>query len=278
MILQTIRSFFKGPSTAFQTLSDLHLEINQQYSSFEVPVSSQRLILAGDIGRLHDYDEYLAFLQKQTANFERVFLVLGNHEFYSESFELGLEKARQLEQEPCLNGRLVLLHQRRYDIPGTSVSILGCTLWSLIPSEATGIVQSKIQDFKKIKGWTIDQHNTAHESDLAWLRSEIQAIRDENENAPKTTDPRSIIVVTHHAPSLERTSSSQHARSPWSTAFGTNLLSEKWDSVRLWIFGHTHYTTEFEKNGIRVVSNQRGYVLPWSKPPEKFDVRKVFSV
>jgi len=26
------------------------------------------------------------------------------------------------------------------------------------------------------------------------------------------------------------------------------------------MFGHTHYTTEFKKGGVKVVANQRGYV------------------
>lgn len=277
-MLRTIWSFFKRPSASFQTLSDLHLEVNQQYSSFEVPVSSKYLILAGDIGRLQDYKEYLAFLQKQTNDFEIVFLVLGNHEFYNGSFESGLKKAAQLEQEPSLNGRLVLLHQRRYDIPGSCVTILGCTLWSGIPGESRDIVQSKIQDFKKIEDWTTDKHNAAHESDLTWLRNELQALGQENENVLKRKDTRSIVVVTHHAPSLQRTSSPRDAQNTWSAAFGTDLLSERWDGVKVWVFGHTHYTTEFKERGIRVISNQRGYVLPWSTGAEGFNVRKVIWV
>lgn len=270
MMHRTIWSFFKRPSVSFQTLSDLHLEVNQQYSSFEVPVSSKYLILAGDMGRLQDYKEYLAFLQKQTNDFEIVFLVLGNHEFYNGSFESGLKKAVQLEQEPSLNGRLVLLHQRRFDIPDSCVTILGCTLWSGIPGESKDIVQSKIQDFKKIEDWTTDKHNAAHESDLTWLRNELQALRQENENVLKRTDTRSIVVVTHHAPSLQHTSSPRDAQNPWSAAFGTDLLSERWDGVKVWVFGHTHYTTEFKERGIRIISNQRGYVLPWSTGTEGF--------
>ncbi|KAJ5579866.1 calcineurin-like phosphoesterase [Penicillium hispanicum] len=276
-MLQSIRSLFRSPSASFQILSDLHLEINQQYSLLEVPICSKHLILAGDIGRLQDYGQYLAFLRKQTDHFEIVFLVLGNHEFYNESFESGLEKARQLEQEPCLNGRLVLLHRRRYDVPGTRVTILGCTLWSNIPSEARDIVQSKIQDYRKIQGWAIDQHNAAHQSDLTWLRHEIQMIHQDDSNALRKMSSRSIVVVTHHAPSLQRTSIPQHAQNPWSVAFGTDLISEKWEGVKLWVFGHTHYTTEFKERGLRVVSNQRGYVLPWSKETE-FDARKTVWV
>ncbi|CAG8930113.1 unnamed protein product [Penicillium salamii] len=279
MVLQSILSLFKVPSTSlsFQILSDLHLEVNQQYASFEIPRSSKYLILAGDIGRLQDYDEYLGFLQKQTSKFEMVFLVLGNHEFYNESFESGLEKAKRLEQEPTLNRRLILLNKRRYDVPNTRLSILGCTLWSCIPPEASEIVESKISDFKKIDGWTISKHNAPHESDLCWLQHEMHNIHEENKNVPKT-DARSIAVVTHHAPSLHRTSSPQNSQNPWSAAFGTDLLSLRWDNVKLWIFGHTHYTTEFKENGIRVVSNQRGYVLPWSKSTDDFDPRKVVRV
>ncbi|KAJ5462847.1 hypothetical protein N7475_007791 [Penicillium sp. IBT 31633x] len=276
MALQTIRSLFKSPSpsSSIQILSDLHLEINQQYSSFDIPVCSKYLILAGDIGRLEDYNKYRDFLQSQISKFELVFLCLGNHEFYETTFNTGLEKAKQLEAEICMNSRLVLLHQRRYDIPSSRVTILGCTLWSHIPQESRDIVNYKISDFQKIKYWSVEKHNKAHESDLAWLRAEIQALGRKHCNE----EMRSILVVTHHAPSLQGTSSPQHAKNLWSCAFGTDLLTRSWGGVKIWVFGHTHYTTEFKKNGIRVVSNQRGYVLPWKTEAGSFDVEKVIWI
>jgi hypothetical protein len=165
-MLQRLQSTFYRPSASFQVLSDLHLEINQQYPSFEIPVCAKYLILAGDIGRLVDYDNYRSFLQRQTERFELVFLILGNHEFYEDTLAAGLQKARRLEQEPCLKKRLILLHRGRYDIPGSCVTILGCTLWSEVPDEARDIVRSKIQDFKKIQDWTVDDHNESHRTDL----------------------------------------------------------------------------------------------------------------
>lgn len=129
MGLHTLRSVFR-PSTQFQILSDLHLEVSKQYSSFEIPVCAKYLVLAGDIGCLADYNEFLAFLHKQTTNFELVFLVFGNHEFYNNTYNSALGQARQLEQEDSLNGRLILLHQRRYDIPNSHITVLGCTPWS----------------------------------------------------------------------------------------------------------------------------------------------------
>ncbi|KAE8356060.1 calcineurin-like phosphoesterase [Aspergillus coremiiformis] len=276
-MFQKVRSLFNRPSLAFQVLSDLHLEINQQYLSYEIPACAQHLILAGDIGRLVDYDDYRDFLQRQTDRFHLVFLVLGNHEFYNGSFTAGLERARQLEQEPSLNGRLIILDRKRYDIPGSRISVLGCTLWSKVPDESRDIVQSKIKDFQKITGWTIDDHNATHAADLAWLVGEIQSIGRDNDIAEK----RSIIVVTHHAPLLQRTSAPQNARNPWRFAFGTDILSRASNGVKVWVFGHTHYTTEFKEGKVKMVSNQRGYVLPWSNTKnadDRFDVRKVIRI
>lgn len=62
---------------------------------------------------------------------------------------------------------------------------------------------------------------------------------------------------------------------PGSVAFGTDLLSEKWKRVKVWVFGRTHYSTEFRENGMRVMSNQRGYVLPWSTETRESDVENV---
>ncbi|KAL3472864.1 Metallo-dependent phosphatase-like protein [Aspergillus californicus] len=296
-MFERIRSFFNKPSASFQILSDLHLEINQQYSAFEIPVRANHLILAGDIGRLVDYDNYLSFLQKQTDWFKLVFLALGNHEFYNLGFAQGLERAQQLENEPSLNGRLVLLNRRRYDLDspeeetktGTEdpqITILGCTLWSHIPAASALLVRSKIQDFEKIHSWTVDTHNAAHEEDTTWLLEQMKSIQQQNTTLPRHQQ-RKILVITHHAPSLTRTSHPQHAANPWSSAFGTDVFSQMsaamLKEVKVWVFGHTHYTTEFRERGVRVLSNQRGYVLPWmegksGKAEDGFDVEKVVHV
>ena len=169
-------------------------------------ISSSRLIL---IGLLVDYDNYLDFLRKQTDRFELVFLVLGNHELYDETFATGLHNAVQLEQEPSLNGRLILLHRGSYEIPGSNVTILGCTLWSKVPNESRDIVQMKISDFKKIQDWTVDDQ-ASHDADLTWLLGEIESIHSRNETQKqKQRQKQSILVVRHHAPSLKNKSTPQ---------------------------------------------------------------------
>ncbi|OAR00235.1 hypothetical protein LLEC1_06455 [Akanthomyces lecanii] len=241
-----------------QILSDLHLEIGQQYASFTFPATAPYLLLAGDIGRLLDYHDYLSFLQAQTARFEVVFLVLGNHEFYGLTYEDALAKAGRLMDEPALDGRFVLLDKTRWDSPRSSLSILGCTLWSFIPDDKIDIVQSRVKDFKRIGDWTPATHNSLHAQEAAWLRSEVA-----NLTAATLQKPRNVLVVTHHAPCIDGTSQPEHAHNTWSSAFATEMLaSGDWSPVKTWVFGHTHYSTDTVRNGVRIVANQRGYVMP----------------
>lgn len=60
------------PRPRIQILSDLHLEVAQQYPTFNFPLSAPFLLLAGDIGRLIDYDAYRGFLEAQVARYKKV--------------------------------------------------------------------------------------------------------------------------------------------------------------------------------------------------------------
>ena len=82
-------------------------------------------------------------------------------------------------------------------------------------------------------------------------------------------DPhRQLIIVTHHSPTFSTTTDPKHNANPWNSAFCTELLESRvksWHGVRnirRWIFGHTHWNTEFKKHGMIVCSNQRGYIIP----------------
>lgn len=282
------------PPAAFQVFSDLHLEVGQQYSSWDFPIKAPYLILAGDIGRLADYDVFLSFLERQTNRFQSVFLVLGNHEFYGSSFAEGIVRAQRLVSEPRLQEKLVLLHRRRFDVPDSDVTILGCSLWSHITDSARELVSAKVNDFRRISEWTTSSHNAEHTNDLKWLREQVKMIQQEESRAAKenrqSQSKRKILIVTHHAPSIKGTSEPRFEGSEINTAFATDLLERKedWKDVVAWVYGHTHYSTEFQKVGVRVLSNQRGYVLPGAemRAPEgygkgkwkKFDETFVLNV
>ncbi|KAF2759373.1 ser/Thr protein phosphatase superfamily [Pseudovirgaria hyperparasitica] len=281
----------KSLSPTFQVVSDLHLEIGQQYSTYNIISQAPYLILGGDIGRLIDYEPYLEFLKVHKARFEKIFLVLGNHEFYGLSYAAGLEQAQKLQDEPILDCKLVILHQACFDVPNSAVTILGCTLWSKIPEESMQVVQSRVKDFQKICDWTVEDHNKAFESDYTWLKRAVSSMNETNPVSSQRSRTRTALVVTHHAPSMCGTSHPNHEQNPWSSAFATDLISDReaWRNVGVWIFGHTHYTTDFVRSGVRLFSNQRGYVLPGSiettrssksrqTKPRVFDVRKTLRV
>ena len=141
--------------------------------------------------------------------------------------------------------------------------MLGCTLQSFITPECEQIVQSRIQDFRRIGNWTIADHNAEHKTDVKWLKANIEQIRA---NTPRGT--HQIIVVTHHAPVRSGSSKPEHERNPWSDAFATGLLDvgqnqkdNPLQAVNCWIFGHTHFSTQFYRGHVQIVSNQRGYDL-----------------
>ncbi|KAM0331459.1 hypothetical protein ACHAQA_003135 [Verticillium albo-atrum] len=239
-------------------LSDLHLEAGHQYASFAFPAAARLLLLGGDIGRLVDTDAYVSFLAAQTARYEKVFLVLGNHEFHGLEHHVAVDRARRLARDPRLASRLVLLDRTRWDDPASTLTVLGCTLWSAIPAEAAVVTASKVSDFTKIPRWTVEGHNARHAEDAAWLRAQVTRAASEG---------RRVLVATHHAPSLEGTSRPEHAGSPWASGFGTPLLEQGgWEGVAGWVFGHTHFSVDAVRgDGMRLVANQRGYVLPGSE-------------
>lgn len=294
---------FWGRKNDFQIMSDLRLDAGQQYATFNIPVCAPSLVLAGDIGRLADYAAFLGFLRRQCDGFQRVFLVLGNHEFYGLSRDEGLQKAGTLEKEPSFRGRLAILHFSRVDLnfrAAGRVIVLGCTLHSFITPAERAHVQMRLKDFQRIKDWAVESHNAEHVAEVFWLKEEIKAIRAE----PGGRDCR-ILVITHYSPTKDEGSAPEHRGHPWSSAFGTDLLGRachpEFSEVQQWIFGHTHYNTEFTKDNVKVVANQRGYLSPgamtrapllptgilssaWSRltsrQPKRieFDVRKVIRV
>ncbi|CAG8262357.1 unnamed protein product [Penicillium nalgiovense] len=196
----------------------------------------------------HMFEGILSIFDKSSASFpnrfELVFLILGNHEFYSDTFATGLQRARQLEKEHCFIGHCLFENTR---------------------------LQKKISIGPRlVRDWSVNDHNGYHEADLAWLLSEIKSIQSPNKTQKqKQSKKQSVLVVTHHAPSLQGTSTPQHANNAWSSAFATDILSQisKSSGIKVW--------------GIRVVANQRGYVLPWTDSKgskDGFDIGKVIHL
>lgn len=270
-----LSGLFSGPKTSFQILSDLHLDHESQYLTFHIPVAAPFLILAGNIGRLIDYEQYLSFLIRRCNLHEKVFLVLGPLEFHGIGWMEGLQLAHKMEKEPVTKGRLEVLYETRSEVPGTNIVLLGCTLWSKIPDADVAAVMKKMPEFDEqngIQNWTVKDHNSEFKRDFKWLVEEAKNTQPSPKPpaagstlpappaTPAAPKPETqLVVVTSFAPDLRECLDPWQVDAPWASAFGTDLLNNTYfNNVKFWISGSTGRTHEFKKGTLTHVSNQRG--------------------
>ena len=227
-------------------LSDLHLE----FGKVKIPhTDADVVVLAGDI---HVGSKGIKWAQKQFPD-KPVIYVLGNHEFYRFSLP-GLTEQLKQETAGC---QIHLLENGAVEIAG--VWFLGCTLWTDFqisgnPAAAMRYAEESMSDYQIVQ-FDPDQRllrarDTVrlHQESVAWLRGQLLRCK-----------PERTVVVTHHAPS-SRSEAPCHANSPLKPAFSSDLdaLIEQ-SGVALWIYGHTHYNTDYRIGSTRVLTNQRGY-------------------
>lgn len=150
-------------------------------------------------------------------------------------------------------GEFTLLDRTRVDLT-PSVTLLGATLWSQLNPDHLDFLRLALTDFKRVAGLTPETFVALHMADRAWLNQEVEHIR--------TREPgRTVVVFTHHAPTLQDTADPKYADGPTQSAFATELTADKcWGlPVKVWAFGHTHWSCDFVREGVRVASNQKGY-------------------
>mmetsp|Transcript_47778 Transcript_47778/g.138104 ORF Transcript_47778/g.138104 Transcript_47778/m.138104 type:complete len:363 (-) Transcript_47778:358-1446(-) len=310
-----------GDPLQVQIASDLHLEFYDELPRFQkilVP-SAPVLALLGDIsalGHARGCQLYEQFLQECCEHFERVLLLVGNHEFYShEELTRSSDEILRYIRELCkANPKLQLLENEGVTI--NSVRVIGTALWSAVPEiqtvqgarskgrSAQGVVEVAMNDYHCI---FVSSENTADAAkqtggsnslfnlkfpsvpcfssgkshDAAgsrpghlrkalvadtnfWHRQAVEFIEREAREA--TSNEMNLLVLTHHTPSFEGTSDPRHGADPFglSSAFSSDLHYVLQDpamsAIRVWCFGHTHYNSDQMKHGVRLLSNQHGYV------------------
>lgn len=249
----------------FNLLSDLHLEMSRRlkdYRKFVFPKTAPYLLLAGDIGRIQDFNEMKKFLHNASESYQHVFFILGNHEGYKNQedrcsyWNAAVSGARSLSHQ---FENVHFLHHEAYELvddDGSKIVILGTPLHSHIPEDAADIVTKHINDFCQITDWTVKTHNEEHEKAKLFLREATKKYSKEH---------NCKLIGLFHYPPLNRNVCApefevEDKKTPLSTAFCTDLSSEPWfDRLQIIIFGHTHWNEEQTKNGVQLISNQRGY-------------------
>jgi Icc-related predicted phosphoesterase len=246
----------------FLIYSDLHLEQRPFTATAEdgrrVDSEVDLVILAGDI---HEGTQGLEWARREFPD-KRIVYVAGNHEFYRQDWNRHIdsmrESARKLEVD--------YLERDAIEIDG--VQFLGCTLWTdfELDGKTTALAaieaaRRKVSDYRAID---VRQPPAGEHLGDAKLFPELTRFRHEDSvawllEAFDQTDPRTTIVITHHAP-LPNSIPLQHQGHDLRAAYASDL-SRLMGKAALWIHGHIHHSVDYISNGTRVISNPRGRKL-----------------
>lgn len=216
------------------------------------------LMLPGDIDigmRGIDYADAVArYLEAP------VIYVCGNHEAYRHDLAQLVPALRRRAAET--DGRVIFLEQERADfqIRGCRLAVLGATLWTdyrLIGDQvaAMGRAARALNDHNLIaydgRRCMPQDELALHEATRTWLAEAIPAARRDSDR---------VVVATHHGP-LPDANAEEYRGDPLSPAFTSDLRPEidRW-APDLWVWGHTHFSTETTLGRTRLVSAQRGYL------------------
>jgi hypothetical protein len=251
-------------------MSDLHLELDDGYERFGINRVAEYLALAGNIGRGID-EGFWRFLHRLVFLYKIVFFVPGDNECYSQSkkelraqFHSFTERIDQERENTSKTNRrapgaFVLLDQTRFDL-SPKLTILGCTLYTKIKPEHKLHVRFAVAAFRNRRLWSTEDHNRAHDADVAWLNAQVASIEHSEPD-------RTILIITHYCPTTHTDAVNEHY-SPRTvdSAYWTDLSAEPCcnsPAVQLWVFGHTRKNCCFRPAGARCIylSNQRGLEL-----------------
>lgn len=235
----------KRNTMKFQLLSDLHADSNPYDIKSNKVDDARFLVLAGDIAH-PEGDAFKSIIKDASESYEKVFFVRGNHECYGH----GVRRTDYLLNKVFENyGNVVFLNRITYDVDDR-VRVVGTTLWSEIERKQMFQARCFISDFRCIKEWSVERNNEEHRIDVAFLQKEI---------AKALEDKKDLVVITHHAPYTQGTSHPNHDNSPLSSVFATDISHLMSDPpIKVWVYGHTHYSANFFRNGVNIVANQRG--------------------
>lgn len=253
-----------------QYVSDIHLEFHDKQnkgsiepSMFVKPVAPT-LVLAGDIGA-PELKSYGVFLSWCSSNWNHVFLVAGNHEFYNVRCPVKSDMASKKEKirEVCSAFPNVhYLDCSSYYIAEENLRVLGCTLWSAIPECLSEKAITYMNDARQILHlkdvpFTPWVQSEQHTKEKQWLNQEIHKCEMTNERC---------LVITHYLPSFVLIHD-KYKGSPLNVCFASECDDLFRPPVQAWICGHTHTGMKVSIHGIPC------YVNPYGYPHESVETR-----
>jgi Icc-related predicted phosphoesterase len=244
-----------------QIMSDVHIETSDKEININdyIKPSADILILAGDIGRIYKLEQLTSFIKQLSQKFKILIYVPGNQEYYKvqncepKSIDELLADLKELTK---IIPNLYILNRDKL-ILYEDICIAGCTLWSHSNEDIP---------YKMIRIHGINRYiyNMLYQQDLEFIKHSIKFCKEKGYK---------LVVVTHYCPTfLVAKNKEPNIRHLYASALDHLLLST---NMHTWICGHVHHNFDLVKNGVHLVSNQKG------KPKENiqdFILNKVLEI
>jgi len=253
-------------------VSDLHLDI----SGYQELPGGEVLILAGDICEARKFRQHFhstktlypdgqpnreyacsEFFRVECAKYEKVFMVMGNHEHYGNHFHKTYS-----ELSAMLPDNVVLLDDQVEEYNG--VMFMGSTLWTdYNRADPISMMMAKegMNDYRAITQFNAVK-NVYHKMTPDRLLEEHMKTKEYFKMMLELNRDKQFVVITHMAPSFKSVNEKYRYDTHLNGAYASELSELILDNpnIHTWVHGHMHDPVSYYIGETRVVSNPRGYV------------------
>lgn len=251
-----------------QIVSDLHLEFREDKFTNLFTPSAPILCLLGDIcacGTVQDFEIFKKFICYISKKYDYILHIPGNHEYYTSGNKNitygdtipGIHKKIKFFFKSFNNVFFLNNNKLNITIDKKKYIFIGSTLWSNVQKKDRKKVQSLMNDYSTIympdksypsgvRKYTIEDMSKLHLNSVKYIKKIISEIRPDE----------TCILLTHHKPVRDKP-----LHDKISQAYETDLVDVliKYP-VKLAAHGHTHIKYDKIVNGVRIVSNPKGYI------------------
>jgi DNA repair exonuclease SbcCD nuclease subunit len=256
-------------------VSDLHLE----FGPITLP-GGELLILAGDIAEARyivkskkESGSIWNFFQNECAKYNRVLMVMGNHEHYSGRFDKTYGVLKSI-----LPDNVTLLEDEMLEYNG--VVFLGGTLWTDLnngdPVTAWHLKMS-MNDYKVVQNF-YPEKSLYHKLTPEHTHTVHNATKNYFNKVLRDNTDKPAVVITHHAPSFMSVNEKYKHDTTMNGGYASNMSDFILDhsNIKYWVHGHMHDPVDYMIGDTRVLCNPRGYV-PYEEK-NGFDVNFTFDL
>lgn len=226
-----------------QYFSDIHLEFYDEFDFSIIKREAPVLVLAGDLGNPFKI-LYSDLIRHVSTLFDKVFIITGNHEYYSKS-KTQKDVDTEISSMVSSYDNITYLNNTYEDYDG--FRFIGTTLWSYISNHSY-----LTNDFYYIPWMSVDMHNSLHRDALSFIKNNVKE--------------QNTIIISHHVPAYSLIDSRYSRYSSYNQCFATSLEYLLKPPIRCWFYGHTHIPCHKELNGVQMCCNPIGYPNENSSP------------